>query len=383
MDLTADYLERCRRVEDALRDANADQIRHGSHTLLAHLTNTRRLLEGWSCPPPVCLAGLCHSAYGLIVSPGQVGRAALDDLIGPDAAHLVDVIACTSVEEIETRLLAHPGSACAETLAGAATVIAASDIEALGRSPLSWRSLERRRHLASILLDRLPTPAQRNLIGVYRLTDDATPERMAHAVADAYIADAEAHHALRARQSDDVQLLAILEYVLEQGACVLDLGCGSGSPVMERLLRRFRVVGLDISRPQLALARRGGGMPTNLICADMLHVPLRAGSCDAVCCYYALVHYPRARHDLVIPVIYDVLKPGGWALLCLGATDVAAREVHDLLPAPVWFSHYDAAENEQMIRDHGFEIHWSQVVGEGTAAFLFALARRPSADDNA
>jgi hypothetical protein len=43
---------------------SADAVPHLGGTLLDHLLGTERLLRRWGCPEQLCLAGLCHAAYG-------------------------------------------------------------------------------------------------------------------------------------------------------------------------------------------------------------------------------------------------------------------------------------------------------------------------------
>jgi hypothetical protein len=47
-----------------LGQIGAADTEHPSGTLLKHLRGTYDILEGWSCPEYLCLAGLYHSVYG-------------------------------------------------------------------------------------------------------------------------------------------------------------------------------------------------------------------------------------------------------------------------------------------------------------------------------
>ena len=49
---------------DFLRSRSADAAPHVHSTLLDHLVGTERLLRRWGCRQELCLAGLCHAAYG-------------------------------------------------------------------------------------------------------------------------------------------------------------------------------------------------------------------------------------------------------------------------------------------------------------------------------
>jgi hypothetical protein len=49
---------------DFLRSRSAEAVPHLHGTLLDHLLGTERLLRRWGCREELCLAGLCHAAYG-------------------------------------------------------------------------------------------------------------------------------------------------------------------------------------------------------------------------------------------------------------------------------------------------------------------------------
>jgi hypothetical protein len=76
-----------------LRAHGADAIPHPGGTLLAHLDRVHATLVAWHLPPDVCLAGLCHAAYGTdgfaTALLDLADRAVLAAAIGPAAERLV------------------------------------------------------------------------------------------------------------------------------------------------------------------------------------------------------------------------------------------------------------------------------------------------------
>jgi hypothetical protein len=52
------------RALDFLGSRGADTISHLNGTLLDHLLATESILRGWGSGETLCLAGLCHAAYG-------------------------------------------------------------------------------------------------------------------------------------------------------------------------------------------------------------------------------------------------------------------------------------------------------------------------------
>ena len=67
---------------------------------------------------------------------------------------------------------------------------------------------------------------------------------------------------------------------LDEGARVLELGCGGGSPETRRLAQRFAVTGVDISPHQVERARAAIPEAT-FVCADFTDLDLPAGSFGA------------------------------------------------------------------------------------------------------
>jgi SAM-dependent methyltransferase len=164
---------------------------------------------------------------------------------------------------------------------------------------------------------------------------------------------------------------------LEGGTRVLELGCGSGSPETERLARRFRLTGVDISPRQVERTR--AAIPgAEFVCADFTELGLPGGSYDAVAAFYVFNHVPR---DLLAPLlerIHGWLVRGGWLLTAFGVSDTEGW-TGEWLGAETFFSSYPAETNSRLVREAGFTIDRDEVVTfdepEGPARFQWVLAR--------
>lgn len=167
---------------------------------------------------------------------------------------------------------------------------------------------------------------------------------------------------------------------LPEGSDVLELGCGAGEPVTRRLAERHRVIALDVSAVQLELAARHAPS-AQLIHADMTEVSFAAGSFDAVVAFYAVTHVPRERHADLLARIFGWLRPGGVALLTMGAGDEPGAVEEDWLGVPMFFSHFDAPTNRSLVRRAGFRIEDADVIEDdedgALVRFLWVLGRRP------
>jgi len=106
---------------------------------------------------------------------------------------------------------------------------------------------------------------------------------------------------------------------VSESARVLDAGCGQGTPVLRDLDSAATAVGTDISRSQLELAAEN--VPdVALAQGDMVGLPFRNGSFDAVTAYHSLIHVPREQHQEAVDEFARVLADGG-RLLCSEGPD--------------------------------------------------------------
>ena len=167
--------------------------------------------------------------------------------------------------------------------------------------------------------------------------------------------------------------------MLPSRATVLDLGCGSGLPVAAQLSRLgHRVVGVDISAHQVALARRN--VPEgHFVHDDMMEVKLPQASFDAVAAFFAITHVPRDEHARLLGRIFSWLRPGALFVGSFGAGEADGVE-NDWLGVPVFFSHFDAATNRELVGQAGFDLLDDEILvhdEDGRAVtFLWITARR-------
>ena len=164
---------------------------------------------------------------------------------------------------------------------------------------------------------------------------------------------------------------------LDEGARVLELGSGSGSPETRLLAQRFAVTGVDISPRQVERAR--AAIPeASFMVADLTELELPPASYDAVVSFYVFNHVPR---DLLAPLLERIrgwLVPGGWLLSAFGISDMEGW-TGNWLGAPTFFSSFPAEVNSRLVREAGFTLERDEVVvfeePEGQAKFQWVLAR--------
>ena len=165
---------------------------------------------------------------------------------------------------------------------------------------------------------------------------------------------------------------------LPEGAAVLDLGCGAGYPVAQRLAQQFAVTGVDISAEQLKLAREHVPNAT-FIKADMAELELPQGSFDAVIALYSIIHVPREEHEPLLRKIRTWLKPGGIFLATWPITEWEGEEENwEGWGATMWWSHFDKQTYLDMLGQSGFSIQWVEEKISGNETWVWALATKRS-----
>jgi len=166
---------------------------------------------------------------------------------------------------------------------------------------------------------------------------------------------------------------------LEEGASVLELGCGAGAPDTQRLAARFRVTGVDVSAEQVRRARVA--VPdAEFIQEDFTALELEPESFDAVVSFYAFNHVPR---ELLAPTFARIrtwLVPSGLLMTALGTSDLESW-TGDWLGAPTFFSSFPPEINTRLVQEAGFEILRDELATfrepEGEVTFQWILASRP------
>ncbi len=200
-------------------------------------------------------------------------------------------------------------------------------------------------------------------------------------VADGYDAIGETFAEWRMRIVGDPrdEWEAALVERLDDGGRLLELGCGAGASETQRLARRFRLTGVDISPRQVERAR--AAVPeAEFLCADFTDLDLPAASFDGVVSFYVFNHVPRELLAPLLGRIHDWLVPGGWLMVAFGESDNPGW-TGDWLGAPTFFASFPPETNSRLVRAAGFAIERDEVVqfeepepGAGTGRFQWVLA---------
>jgi len=135
--------------------------------------------------------------------------------------------------------------------------------------------------------------------------------------------------ALRARAAAS-PLARMLDEAIPEDARVLDLGCGTGQMTLFLARDGRLVVGADLTRASLALARqaarRFGVERAAFVETDLRHPALREAAFDVVVCLGVLHHTPDPR--AAFAAMARLVRPGGFVVV--GLYNAFARIPHRL-----------------------------------------------------
>ncbi len=112
----------------------------------------------------------------------------------------------------------------------------------------------------------------------------------------------------------ELSLLRLLAELAGEGGTVVETGCGTGEVTRRLQGHGLRVVGTDVSRGMLCVARERD--PQAPLAVAALHaLPLPDGAVDGAVCWYVLQHVPDEALDAALAELRRVLRPAGHLLL--------------------------------------------------------------------
>ncbi|KKR09586.1 MAG: hypothetical protein A3D24_04580 [Candidatus Blackburnbacteria bacterium RIFCSPHIGHO2_02_FULL_39_13] len=162
---------------------------------------------------------------------------------------------------------------------------------------------------------------------------------------------------------------------LAPGSTVLDIGCGAGIPVDKYLEgHSYKVIGLDISEKQIELARKN--LPNQSFkVKDMSELAEGEFQVDAVVSFYAIFHTPREQHLELFKRVISFLPQSGFILVTMGSGEWEGTE-DDFHGAKMFWSHFGADKNKELIEQAGFNILFDEIDESGGEKHLVILAKK-------
>ncbi|KAF6823059.1 methyltransferase domain-containing protein [Colletotrichum plurivorum] len=182
-----------------------------------------------------------------------------------------------------------------------------------------------------------------------------------------------------------LEQLLVKKPLAGQKSAILELGCGCGLPVTDRLLTTpdVFVTANDLSSTQVQLARENlakhGADRLDLREGDMMALEFADGSFDAVVAMYSVIHLPRDEQSEMIRRMARWLKPGGLLLANFSAEAMDGLVMDKWLHEKGWmyWSGWGAEGTLEKLKEAGLEVLVRDEVNDETdAEFLWVMAQK-------
>jgi SAM-dependent methyltransferase len=141
---------------------------------------------------------------------------------------------------------------------------------------------------------------------------------------------------------------------LRPGDELLEVACGSGVFLAHHAAQTGYVAGLDLSNVQIDLARRRlaermASGTADIVKGDAAELPWEDERFSAVTCMGSMEAFPDP--PLVLTEMVRVLRPGGRAVLAVGARVPEGTETHKVMDS-IWV--WSEADARRMVEEAGF-----------------------------
>ena len=157
------------------------------------------------------------------------------------------------------------------------------------------------------------------------------------------------------------------------GGHILDVGCGSGSPIARHLLDRgYRITGVDASHEMLRLARMNCP-EAKLIQREMTELD-PPGRYEGIVAWDSLFHVPRAHHGPLFQSFHRWLAPGAPLLLSVGGSE--GEFTDQMFGVDFFYSAHAPDTSVGLLREAGFEILVAEIDDPSSRGHFAAVCRK-------
>ena len=179
-----------------------------------------------------------------------------------------------------------------------------------------------------------------------------------------------------ARGRDDFKNQSYLERFIEflrPGSSILDVGCGSGVPVIRFLSEQgYAVFGIDISPRQIELAR--SNVPqAQFEVLDMQVLGENQYAVAGIVALYAIFHIDRVEHGRLLKILHGFLPRGGPLLITMGGSEWEGSEP-DFYGTEMLWSHFGPEHNRELVLEAGFTVMLDEIDTSGGERHQVILA---------
>jgi trans-aconitate methyltransferase len=161
--------------------------------------------------------------------------------------------------------------------------------------------------------------------------------------------------------------------LLPEAPTVLDLGCGTGTPISRYLIEhRCRVTGLDASSAMIEMCV--DRFPEHQWhVGDMRTLALDC-TFDGILAWDSFFHLPSADQRRMIPVFKHHASPSGALMFTSGPS--AGERIGSYHDEPLYHASLDSAEYRELLHENGFDVVAHVVEDPDCGMHTVWLARR-------
>lgn len=182
------------------------------------------------------------------------------------------------------------------------------------------------------------------------------------------------NYAANRNQFESIKYLDEFATLVPKGKTVLDVGCGAGKPVDEFLIKHgFAVNGVDISERMIELAKQNVPQAFYEV-KDMTEMEEGEYCVNGIVSFYAIFHTPRENHQNILKKFASFMPNGGHILITMGSSEWEGTE-EDFHGAKMFWSHYGAEKNTELVASAGFKIVLNEIDGQANEKHQIIIAQ--------
>ncbi len=202
----------------------------------------------------------------------------------------------------------------------------------------------------------------------------------ADAIIDLYQRHAATYDGLRGKTLFERPWLARFRAMLEPGASILDIGCGTAEPIARHLIEAgHAVTGID-SAPAMIAQCRTRFPASDWHVADMRRLALGRRFAGLIA-WDSFFHLTQGDQRAMFPVFASHAAPGAALMFTSGPSHGEA--IGSFEGEPLYHSSLDPAEYRALLAENGFAVIAHAAEDEGCGGHTIWLARREGAAQGA
>lgn len=168
---------------------------------------------------------------------------------------------------------------------------------------------------------------------------------------------------------------------LQQGATILDVGCGGGVKSRYLTNKGFKVTGVDFSEKMIEIAKRESPeIPFEVV--DVYEIDEYPKTFDGVFAQAVLLHIPKDRIREVLAKLKEKINPNGFLYIAVkgmrddGVEETVKKEDDYGYEYESFFSFFNLPELETYLKELEMDVVWKTNTTSGRADWLQIVGKK-------